>query len=138
MNLQNVEIGSVLRRLAEKRIEEAMKEGKFDNLPGAGKPLDLEPLPADENARMMWWTLRIMKSTGFTPDEVLWRKAIERLKGKLAAVKTEAEVGPLVGQINHLVRKLNTMGNNAIRGDLGPMDEAEEIRHFRERAAAGR
>jgi hypothetical protein len=29
-----------------------MKSGKFDNLAGAGKPLDLEPMPAEESARM--------------------------------------------------------------------------------------
>lgn len=46
MSLKNVDVGDALRRLADKRIEDAMKEGKFDNLEGAGKPLDLEPMPA--------------------------------------------------------------------------------------------
>ena len=32
---------SVLRRLAEKRITEAIDRGVFDNLQGAGRPLDL-------------------------------------------------------------------------------------------------
>ena len=35
--------------LLDRRIEDAMREGKFDNLPGAGQPLDLEPMPAEEN-----------------------------------------------------------------------------------------
>ena len=48
MGLKDVDIGAVLRRLAEKLIEEAIEQGKFDNLPGAGKPQNLEPLPADE------------------------------------------------------------------------------------------
>ena len=60
-----------------------MREGKFDNLPGAGKPLDLEPMPADENARMTWWMLRILKNNDFTPDEVHWRRQIDRLKDEL-------------------------------------------------------
>ena len=42
MSLKHVDLESALRRLAEKRIEDAMREGKFDNLAGAGKPLDLE------------------------------------------------------------------------------------------------
>ena len=29
-------------RIAERRIKEAMSRGEFENLPGAGKPLDLE------------------------------------------------------------------------------------------------
>ncbi len=40
MGLQSIDMSAVLRRLAEKRIEDAMQEGKFDNLPGAGKPLE--------------------------------------------------------------------------------------------------
>ena len=135
MSLKHVDLESALRRLADRRIEEAMREGKFDNLAGAGKPLDLEPMPADENARMLWWTLRIMKHNDFLPNEIVWRKAIDRLKARLTAVKTDAEVGPVVAQINHLVRKLNTMGNNAIEANLGMLDEAEELRRFRERAA---
>jgi hypothetical protein len=40
MSWKHVDIEGGLRRLAERHIEDAMKEGKFDNLPGAGKPLD--------------------------------------------------------------------------------------------------
>lgn len=68
MNLNHVDIGAVLRRLADKRIEEAMEEGKFDNLEGAGKPLDLEPLPADEGARAMYWAVRLLKNANAMPD----------------------------------------------------------------------
>jgi hypothetical protein len=64
MSLKNVDIGAALRRLAERRIEDAMKDGKFDNLTGAGKPLELDPIPAEEGARMIWWTVRILKQTG--------------------------------------------------------------------------
>jgi hypothetical protein len=52
VSLKNVDIESALRRIADKRIEEAMREGKFDNLPGTGKPLNPDPMPAEENARM--------------------------------------------------------------------------------------
>ena len=33
---------AMFERIAEKAIAEAMREGKFDNLPNAGRPLDLE------------------------------------------------------------------------------------------------
>jgi hypothetical protein len=51
MSLKDVDLENAFRRLADRRIEEAMKEGKFDNLAGAGKPLDLEPMPAEERDR---------------------------------------------------------------------------------------
>jgi hypothetical protein len=133
MGLQNIDIGAVLRRLADKRIEDAMAEGKFDNLRGAGKPLDLEDMPAEEDARMRWWALRILKNNDYTPEEVRWRKAIDYLKARLAAVETEAQIGPLVVQVNELVRKLNTLGTNAINLGIAPVDEATEIERFRAR-----
>ena len=64
MSFKHVDIEGALRRLADKRIEDAMKEGKFDNLQGAGQPLDLEPMPAEEEGRMMWWTVRLLRKTG--------------------------------------------------------------------------
>src|SRR5947208_15623556 len=111
MSLKDVDIESALRRLAERRIEDAMKEGKFDNLPGAGQPLDLEPMPADENARMMWWTIRILRQNDFTPHEIRWRKIVDQLKSQLAETSDEMRVTRLVTQINELVLKINTLGS---------------------------
>jgi hypothetical protein len=133
MRLQHVDIESALRRLADKRIEDAMKEGKFDNLAGAGQPLDLEPMPAEENARLMWWALRILKNNDFTPEEVRWRKAIDHLRSRLDAATEGADVIRLVGQANELIRKLNTLGTNALTTDIAPLDEAEYLQRFRDR-----
>ena len=112
MSLKNVDFDSVFRRIAEKRIEDAMAEGKFDNLPGKGLPLDLEPLPADENARMLWWTLKIMRQNDFMPNEVSYRKALDGLRAELAAATDEGRVAVLVQQVNALVYKINTMGTD--------------------------
>src|SRR4051812_40434962 len=122
MSLKDVDIGSALRRLAERRIEDAMKEGKFDNLRGAGQPLELDPMPADENVRMTWWAIRILKNNDFTPHEVQWRKAIEHLKGELSRTVDESRLVKLVTQINELVRKFNTLGTNAINNAVVGVD----------------
>jgi hypothetical protein len=135
MGLQHVDIESALRRLADKRIEDAMKEGKFDNLPGAGQPLDLEPMPAEENARLMWWALRILKNNDITPEEVRWRKAIDHLRSRLDAATEEADVIRLVGQANELIRRLNTLGTNALNTGVALLDEAEYLQRFRDRRA---
>ncbi|MDB5323649.1 MAG: hypothetical protein JWN40_5280 [Phycisphaerales bacterium] len=135
MGLQHVDIESALRRLADKRIEDAMKEGKFNNLAGAGQLLDLEPMPAEENARLMWWALRILKNNDFTPEEVRWRKAIDHLRSRLDAATEEADVIRLVGQANELIRRLNTLGTNALNIGVAPLDEAEYLQRFRDRRA---
>ena len=35
---------SVIQFIAERRIEEAQSKGVFDNLPGEGRPLEIEDL----------------------------------------------------------------------------------------------
>jgi hypothetical protein len=53
-------------------IREAMKEGKFDNLEGKGKPLKLNP--QDDLGRL---ALRMVKEAGFAPEWVELAKQIE-------------------------------------------------------------
>lgn len=133
MSLKNVDMAAVMRRLADKRIEDAMAEGKFNNLEGAGKPIELEDIPADENARMLWWALRIMRNNDFTPDEVRWRKQIELLKAELARATSESRVETLCTHINELVRKLNTLGTNAISAGVVGVSLEEEQAKLAER-----
>ena len=130
MSLKNIDMDAVMRRLADKRIEDAIAEGRFDNLEGAGKPIELEDIPADENARMLWWALRIMRNNNFTPDEVRWRKQIELLKAELAHAVIESRVETLCTQINELVRKLNTLGTNAIASGVVGVSLDEERAKF--------
>jgi hypothetical protein len=136
MSLKHVDIESALRRLADRRIEEAMREGKFDNLAGMGKPLDLEPMPADENVRLMWWAIRLMKNANYTPDEVRIRKQIDGLKDELPKATTEAKVVAVATAINAAVRNLNTLGTNAINTPIAPVSMEVELKRFRERVAA--
>ena len=137
MGLKHVDLDHVLRRLADKRIEDAMKEGKFDNLRGAGKPLELEPMPADENARLTWWALRILRQNDFTPEEVRWRKSIDYLKARLGKAGDEEQVRALVKQVNDLVYKINTLGTNALKAPVTRLDVDAEIERYRERVERG-
>ena len=114
MGLKDMDIGAALHRLADRKIEQAMREGKFDRIEGAGKPLDLEPAPAEENARLRWWALRILKQNDITPDEVRWRKQIEQMKDELDRATDEPRVRALVAAVNALVRRLNTLGTNVM------------------------
>lgn len=128
---------SAMRRLAEQRIEDAMHEGKFDNLEGAGKPLELEDPPAMEEARLQWWALRILRHNDVIPDEVRWRKALDHLKAQVRALIDESGLEALVLKVNELVRKINTMGTNALREDVHAMDLETERARLRQRLAGG-
>ena len=135
MALRDVDFGQVLRNLADRRIEEAIEAGKFDNLEGKGRPLELEPLPADENARAMYWALRIFKKAGLTTDELRYRNEIAGLRDAVAACRDAARVADLVYKHNLLVRKLNTMGTNALKADYGPLDAGVEVARVRGQTA---
>jgi hypothetical protein len=138
MNLSHIDIEAAIRRLAERRIEEAMREGKFDNLPGAGKPIELEDMPADEGARMVWWALRLLRHNDFIPEEVRWHKALERLREKVNALTDETQLPPLVSQMNELVHKINTLGTNALKVSAAPVDLEYERKRLRARLDAVR
>lgn len=54
--------------LAERKIEEALARGELENLPGTGRPLELEDDSlVPEDLRMAY---RILKNAGFVPREV--------------------------------------------------------------------
>ncbi len=131
MAFSDIDFTAVFRRLADKRIEEAMAEGKFDNLRGAGEPLVLDPMPADEEARATWWAVRIMRNADFTPDEVRWRKMLDHLRDELSQTRSESRARALVGQINDLVGKVNALPATALQAPVSPVDEAAEVERVR-------
>jgi hypothetical protein len=121
MALKNLDFGSAMRRLADQRIEEAMREGKFDNLSGAGKDIPLDDMPATEDARWTWWCLRLLRNNDITPDEVRWRKQIDRLKEELQILQDASRRAIVIQRINELVRQVNTLGTNALPSPVAPI-----------------
>ena len=74
-------------RLADEKIREAMREGKFDRLPARGR-IDLEDyfkLPPE--LRMAY---SILKSAGCVPEEVELLREMGRLQDELARAGDEA------------------------------------------------
>jgi len=136
MGLADIDIEGGLRRLADRRIEEAMREGKFSNLRGMGEPIDLEPVPAEENARLMWWALRILRNNDCIPDEVRWRKQIDNLKAELASATNVIRVTAIVKTINTLVHRVNTLGTNALNTPVATVSLEQELERVRDSATA--
>ena len=72
--------------LVEQRIQESMRNGEFRDLPGHGKPLELEDLSGvPEELRM---SFKIMKNSGLVPEEISLRAECVTLEGLLAACHT--------------------------------------------------
>ena len=78
-----------ISRVVENLIREAIAEGKFDNLPGAGKRLDLEEyFSTPEDLRMAY---SILKNARIAPAEVELLKEIARIKQTLEQTHDDAE-----------------------------------------------
>jgi hypothetical protein len=86
------------RIIAEERIKEAQREGAFNHLPGAGKPLpadDLEGVP--EELRMGY---RMLKNAGALPEEMQLRKDMVSLQELLRSCRDDDEKAKLNAEIN--------------------------------------
>lgn len=80
---------AAMRIIAEQRICEAMEKGDFDNLPGRGKPLQLEDLSnVPEELRMAY---KILKNAHCLPPELGQRKEIANLAELLENCKDEQQ-----------------------------------------------
>lgn len=76
-------------RMAEEKIQQAITEGQFDNLPGKGKPLELEDLSGmPQDMRMSYL---MMKNSGFLPEEVQVKKEIASLEEMIEYCKDPDE-----------------------------------------------
>lgn len=72
-----------LEHLAESKIRAAMARGEFDNLPGYGKPLQLEDLSRVPAELRMGY--KLLRDAGCLPPELEARKEEARLSALLAA-----------------------------------------------------
>jgi len=80
---------SIFEIIAERKIEIAMENGEFDNLPGKGKPLPPDDmLMVPEELRMAY---KILKNAGIVPEEIELQKSILSLNDLLNACADEEE-----------------------------------------------
>lgn len=95
------------QKIAERRILEAIREGAFDDLPGAGQPLELENdshVPADLRV-----AYKILKNAGFVPEEVALRKEIVQAEDLLAGMEDTKAKYRQLKKLNFLIMKLNML-----------------------------
>lgn len=105
--------------IIEKRIQESLAKGEFDNLPGRGRPLALEDdSHVPEDLRLAY---KVLKNANCLPPEVELRKDIRQMKDMLDAIPDEKEKVRQIRRINYKIMKLNAMGRGS------PLFEENEI-----------
>jgi hypothetical protein len=90
-----------LDRIAEARLEEAIANGLFEDLPGFGKPLELEDL--SQVAPELRASYLLLKGAGVLPEELVVRKELLSLNALLAACEDDETRLTLQGRRTHLL-----------------------------------
>ena len=91
--------------IIEGKIAEAQAAGAFDDLPGAGKPLDLDDerlVPEDVRA-----AYRILKNAGYVPAELSELKEAADLRRLLAATVETPERKRLLAKLALLEARID-------------------------------
>jgi hypothetical protein len=98
---------SFVQRIAEQRILEAQRAGEFDDLPGKGKPLELEDLSwVPDDLRIGY---HILKNAHVLPPEVELLKDIHTLEDLLKYVEDEGERRALAKSIQAKMIRLDLL-----------------------------
>ncbi len=103
-------------RIVEERIKKAQYQGVFENLPGAGKPLDFtDDRHIPEDLRLAY---KILKNADCIPPELEVRKEIQRTEELLADMKDTAERYRILKKLNFMIMKLNASRNSDTRFEM--------------------
>lgn len=95
---------NAINLIAEERIIAAQKSGAFNNLPGEGKPLVME----DDSliAPDLRMAYKILKNSGFVPQEIADKKEISSLTELLAGCPEEKTRISAIKRLKFLLSRL--------------------------------
>lgn len=106
----------ILTKIAEQRIQEAMKNGEFDDLPGRGAPLCFEDdSHVPEDLRMAY---KILKNANCVPPEISERKDIRQLEQLLDTIQDEKEKYKELKRLNFRIMRLNILRGGRVDTEI--------------------
>jgi hypothetical protein len=115
----------------ERQIREATERGEFDNLPGAGKPIEDLDKPHDE----LWWVRQKLRreNLSYLPPTIALRKEAEEALAEASRAGSEAQVRRIVADINGKIVEGNRKAASGPPLNLMPFDVERVVRAWRER-----
>ena len=87
-----------LEKIIEEKIQKAIENGEFENLKGAGKPIDMDAYFNTPSEYRAGYSL--LKANNFVPEEVGILREIGLLKEKIKNVSDESEKKVLTKTLN--------------------------------------
>jgi len=138
------QVGGSWEALIDRQIQEAVEEGKFENLPHQGKPL-----PNDDNPYAADWGLafHVLKNAGFAPPWIEADKEVRELLSRRDAIlaraadglepsdfaqrRDRAAIEKLVAAANAAIARLNAEAPSA-RQHRRPLSLEAELTRYRD------
>ena len=104
-----------IRRIAERKISEAIRKGHLDTRGWCNRPLPMiNDTLVPEELRMAY---KILKNAGYLPPEIETKKEIQHVEDLLATCEDEYTRVKQIKKLNYLMLKLDIM-----RGDSGNIE----------------
>jgi hypothetical protein len=103
-------------QIIEERILQAQRRGDFDNLPGSGKPIEIEDdrhIP--EDLRLAY---KILKNAGCIPPEIELKKEIHQTRDLLASMEDAAQKYRTLSRLNYLIFKFNCLRKTSVEMEI--------------------
>lgn len=116
------------------QISAAMREGAFDNLKGAGKPLPNSGQGYDPDR----WVKQLLEREGahMTPPSLELRRKVEQELAALASLKDEETVRARFTALNSEIARFNATTVEGPPTNLAPFDLNHIVARWREARAA--
>ncbi len=94
-------------KLVEQKIREAQRAGEFDDLEGAGRPVNLDAyFSTPEELRAGY---AVLKNAGVLPEEAQLRREMNELKERLDSCEDPQERERLTRELSQLALKYSLM-----------------------------
>ena len=106
---------TAIQIIAERRITEAIREGRLETKSWHGKPL-----PRDDDhlvPQELRMAYKLLKNAGYLPPEIETKKEIQKLEELIAATEDEHVRVKQMKKLNLLLMKLGTLRKRPIQID---------------------
>jgi hypothetical protein len=112
----------------EQQIQQAQREGLFDDLPGRGKPQRIDA--ADDPH---WWTKQLLRreQVEMLPPALALRRSVEKALAALAGLSDEHRVRALLEGVDAEIRRFNATVTAGPPTTQAPLDVEEIVAAWR-------
>ncbi len=114
----------------EQQIQQAQRDGRFDDLPGQGRPLRL-----DDGTDPYWWAKQLLHREGvdYLPPALALRRSVEKALAALPSLRDESRVRTLLAGLDAEIRRMNATTITGPPTTQAPLEIEEIVARWRQK-----